>query len=138
MWLFLILFFGPLIELYVLIRVGARIGAFSTIALCVLTAVVGGFLIRWQGWQTLMEAQRRIAMGYPPAAEMLHGAMLVLAGVMLFTPGFISDTLGFLLLVPAVRRAIIRRWWPEAERLSEGPADVITVLPDDDDWPHLR
>ncbi len=133
MGLIAILFFGPLIELYVLIRVGASIGALSTILLCVLTAVLGGVIIRYQGLQLLWQARAQLAAGMPPMATTLHGAMLALAGLLLFVPGFVSDALGFLLLVPAVRRAIIARWFPEALWTEEEPGRVVRVRFLDDD-----
>jgi len=105
--IFLLLFITiPLLELYVLIEVGSGLGGITTIALCLLTAALGGFLIRWQGMQTLLSAQRQMAQGQPPAEQALHGILLALAGLMLFLPGFITDTLGFLLLIPALRRFI--------------------------------
>ncbi len=107
------LFIGlPLIELYVLIEVGARIGGFWTILLCLATAALGGLLIRIQGVLTLLDARARLARGEIPAEHGLHGAMLALAGFLLFTPGFITDAIGFLLLVPAVRRWLIRWLMP--------------------------
>ncbi|RMH61857.1 MAG: FxsA family protein [Zetaproteobacteria bacterium] len=98
----------PLAELYVLIEVGRGIGGLPTIALCLLTAAIGGLLIRWQGLNTLIDARRRMQYGELPAEHGLHGIMLAVSGLMLFTPGFITDTLGFLLLVPPVRRWLIR------------------------------
>ncbi len=126
MGLIALFFFGPLVELYVLIRVGAQIGAFSTILLCVLTAVIGGIIVRYQGLQLLWQARAQLAAGMPPMAATLHGAMLALAGVLLFVPGFVSDALGFLLLIPAVRRAIIARYFPEA-RWTEEEGRVVRV-----------
>jgi len=105
--IFLLLFITiPLLELYVLIEVGSGLGGITTIALCLLTAALGGILIRWQGMQTLLSAQRQMAQGQPPAEQALHGILLALAGLMLFLPGFITDTLGFLLLIPALRRLV--------------------------------
>ena len=127
MWLIALLFFGPLVELYLLIRVGAHIGALPTVLLCILTAVLGGAIIRYQGLQLLWQARAQLAAGMPPMAATLHGAMLALAGVLLFIPGFASDALGFLLLVPAVRRAIIARWFPEAVWTEEESGRVVRV-----------
>lgn len=111
--LFFLLFITvPLLELYVLIRVGSDIGGLATIALCLLTAALGGLLIRLQGLGTLFDAQRRMAHGEFPAEHGLHGLMLGLAGILLFTPGFITDAAGFLLLVPPLRRWIIARLMP--------------------------
>ncbi len=97
----------PLIELYFIIVVGDAFGAFWTVLLVVLTAIVGLSLIRIQGMSTLIRAQRNMALGQTPAVEMLEGIVLAIAGVLLIVPGFITDTIGFLCLIPAVRRAAI-------------------------------
>lgn len=98
----------PLIELYFIIVVGDMIGAIWTVLLVLLTAVIGVNLLRFQGMSTLARAQRNMAQGSMPAMEMMEGIALAIAGVLLITPGFITDTIGFLLLIPASRRAIIR------------------------------
>ncbi|HXH64925.1 MAG TPA: FxsA family protein [Mariprofundaceae bacterium] len=112
--LLLLLVFLPLIELYVLIEVGSRIGGAATILLCLATAAIGGWLVRVQGLQTLFTARRHMMAGQIPAESMAHGLMLSLAGVLLLTPGFVTDIIGFLLLIPALRRVIIHRWIPRA------------------------
>lgn len=99
----------PLLELWLLIEVGSGIGGLSTIALCLLTAALGGFLIRYQGLSTLLDAQKRMAHGEAPIDHGLHGLMIALAGLLLFTPGFITDSIGFLLLFPPFRRFLIGR-----------------------------
>ena len=98
----------PLVELYVIIAVGEEIGAFWTVILVLLTAVIGVNLLRIQGMSTLMRAQRNMAQGAIPAMEMIEGVALAVAGVLLITPGFITDSIGFLLLLPVSRQAIIR------------------------------
>jgi UPF0716 protein FxsA len=98
----------PLIELYFIIVVGDIIGAFWTVLLVLLTAVIGVNLLRMQGMSTLARAQRNMAQGSLPAMEMMEGVALAVAGVLLITPGFITDSIGFLLLIPASRRMIIR------------------------------
>ncbi len=94
----------PVVEIYVLIQVGQVIGALWTVLFVVLTAVIGVQLLRMQGIATLMRAQQRMQSGQLPAEEMVEGIGLVVAGAFLLTPGFVTDTLGFLLLVPAFRR----------------------------------
>ena len=98
----------PLVELYVIIAVGEEIGALWTVLLVLLTAVIGVNLLRMQGMSTLARAQKNMAQGTIPAMEMMEGVALAVAGVLLITPGFITDTIGFLCLFPASRRAIIR------------------------------
>jgi len=105
-FLFALFILLPLAELYLLIEVGSGIGGFSTIALCLLTAAIGGILVRIQGMQTLLQSRQMIEQGQAPAEPMLHGMMIAASGVMLFVPGFITDIIGFALLVPFVRSAI--------------------------------
>lgn len=102
------LFVGlPLIELYVLIEVGAEIGAISTIALTVFTAVLGGLLVRLQGLSVLFRVREVTEQGGVPAVEMMEGAVLLLAGLALLLPGLLTDALGFILLITPIRRALI-------------------------------
>ncbi len=111
MWLFLLLFvMAPLIELYVLIQVGSAIGALPTILLSILTAVIGGYLVRMQGLTVLMRVRSTMDRGETPALELLDGAVLLLCGFALMLPGFITDAVGFALLVPALRHVLIRRY----------------------------
>ncbi len=98
----------PLVELYLIIEVGSVIGALWTVLLVVLTAVIGVTLLRIQGLSTLNRARQSMEMGALPAMEMMEGMMLAVGGALLITPGFITDTLGFLCLIPATRRAMIR------------------------------
>lgn len=103
-WIFLLLFVGvPLIELSVLIEVGSDIGAFSTILLCLLTAAAGLSLIRMQGLKVVADLQNAGTRGQPIVEPLVHGFFLLVAGAFLFFPGFITDVLGGLLLVPPVR-----------------------------------
>lgn len=114
MWLFkgmfgrmLFLFiFLPMIELYLLIMLGSRIGAMPTIGLIVLTGVLGASLARQQGLSVLSRIQREMASGKPPAQELVEGALIVVGGIVLLTPGIITDLFGFSLLVPPIRKAI--------------------------------
>lgn len=98
----------PLVEIYLLIEVGQVIGALPTVGLCVLTAVVGGALLRYQGFQTMMRAQQNLQRGQLPAIEMFEGVALAIGGALLLTPGFATDVIGFLCLIPWSRRAMIR------------------------------
>ncbi|MBV1933608.1 MAG: FxsA family protein [Parvibaculaceae bacterium] len=99
----------PLGEIVVFIEVGDWIGLWPTIATVILTALIGTALIRQQGLATLMEAQRKMARNEVPVAEMLHGFFLVIGGILLLVPGFITDGIGFLLLIPAVRHSLAAR-----------------------------
>jgi len=130
--LLFLLFVGvPLVELYILIQVGQSIGALSTILLCILTAVAGATLIRMQGLSTLMRARRNLDQGMAPAMEMLEGVTLAIAGGLLLTPGFATDILGFLMLIPALRRLAIKRALARMQ-VQYGPAWQHQQRPDSD------
>ncbi|WP_245849886.1 MULTISPECIES: FxsA family protein [Oceanimonas] len=103
-----------LLEIFVFIEVGSAIGAWSTIALILLTAIIGISLVRIQGLQTLMEAQEKVNRGETPAREMVSGMMLALSGVLLLLPGFVTDFAGVLLLLPPVRAALAERFLSRA------------------------
>lgn len=106
---FFILFFCiPLIEIYFLVKVGEQVGALLTIFLVVLTAVIGAFLLRQQGLSTFMRFQKNMAGGQMPAQEIVEGFMLLVGGVLLMTPGFFTDAIGFLCLIPFSRIAIAK------------------------------
>lgn len=105
--LFLIFILVPVIELAVLIKVGSHIGVLWTLALIFLTAVIGVAILRAQGLATLMRANRKLEEGAIPAKELAEGFLLALAGAMLLTPGFVTDGFGFILLIPAVRSALV-------------------------------
>jgi len=96
----------PLIEIFLFIKIGAEIGALSTIALIALTAIVGVALLRHQGLSTLQNVQRQMQQGQVPAVGLLEGIMLFFAGALLLTPGFFTDTIGFIILVPAIRKSL--------------------------------
>ena len=98
----------PLIEIAVYIEVGGRIGLGPTLAGVVLTALVGTFLLRLQGLITLRRAQQAVNQGELPLREVFDGACLLVAGVLLLTPGFLTDALGLLLFLPVVRRLLRR------------------------------
>jgi UPF0716 protein FxsA len=111
MWALLLLFvFAPLIELYFLIQVGSVIGALPTILLSVVTAVIGGYLVRLQGLAVLMRVRTMLEQGETPALELLDGTVLLVCGFALLLPGFVTDAVGFVLLIPPVRHALIRRY----------------------------
>jgi UPF0716 protein FxsA len=105
--LFIAFLLVPLAEIYLLVRVGNVIGALPTVVLVVLTALLGAALIRVQGLATLARIRGALDRGEVPAVELLEGACLLVAGALLMTPGFVTDSVGFLLLVPGLRRHAI-------------------------------
>jgi len=98
----------PIIEIAVLLRVGAAIGWLSALAVVILTAIIGTLMLRQQGLTTLSRAQQRLAGGEMPAEQLLEGVFLMFGGALLLTPGFVTDAMGFLCLVPVSRQAMIR------------------------------
>ncbi len=106
--LLLLFIFVPIIEIGLFIQVGGFLGLWPTIALVLITAFVGASLVRSQGIQTLMSVQGRLQQGEMPAQQILEGVMLAVAGVLLLTPGFMTDALGMLVLLPAPRAMIAK------------------------------
>lgn len=106
--LLVILIAAPLAELALLIAAGREFGVLPVIGACLLTAALGAFLVKRQGLAALKGAERDMAAGKVPVEAAIDGAFLALAAPLLMTPGFISDAMGFLLLVPAVRRTAAR------------------------------
>ena len=120
-WL-LVFFLTPIVEMYLLIKVGGYIGAWPTIGLVMLTAVIGVALLRVQGLSTLTRGMGRLEGGELPAREMAEGILLAVAGALLITPGFCTDAAGFALLVPAFRGAIARRMLARVVMVGPGGA----------------
>ena len=111
--IFLLFVAVPIIEIAVFIKVGGLIGVIPTLALVIAVAIFGTWLLRQQGLQTFNKAQAAMNRGEMPVGEMLDGFFLVLAALLMVTPGLLTDAIGFALLVPQVRRAlgvIARRW----------------------------
>lgn len=100
----------PLTEIYILIKVGGVIGALPTIGLVVFTAFLGALLIRHQGLSTLARAQRSMEQGQLPATELIEGAVILVSGALLLTPGFVTDAIGFACLVPSWRRYAVHKF----------------------------
>ncbi len=106
----LILFIAmPIIEIAVLLRVGAALGWFPTLGIVVLTAVVGTAMLRQQGLATLNKARQRMGAGEMPAQQMLEGVLLMVGGVLLLTPGFVTDAFGFACLLPWSRQWLAKK-----------------------------
>jgi len=106
-YLLLIFIAMPIVEMWVLITVGREIGAWSTIGLVLLTAAVGFSLLRQQGFATLFRARQKMDAGELPAIEMVEAIILAVCGALLVTPGFVTDVVGFVGLVPGFRRLIV-------------------------------
>ncbi len=108
MWLFLAFLMVPLIEIALFIQVGGLIGLWPTLAIVVLTAVVGTYLVKSQGVQAMNNLRRNFSELRDPSEALAHGAMILVSGALLLTPGFFTDAVGFALLAPPVRSAVFQ------------------------------
>ena len=100
LYILLIFIFVPIIEIAVFIQLGSEIGLWNTVILILLTAIIGTFILKSQGMATLQRAQRNIQKHVFPVAEVFDSLCLALAGILLLTPGFVTDGAGFLLFLP--------------------------------------
>lgn len=106
MWLLFAFIGVPIIEIALFIQVGGAIGTLSTLAIVVLTAILGTYMVRQQGRLAIGNLQRSFSELNDPTEPLAHGAMVLISGVLLLTPGFFTDALGFALLIPSVRSAV--------------------------------
>lgn len=111
--LFLLFTLIPIAELYLLIKIGGMIGAFNTVLIILVTAIVGAYLTKSQGFIVINRIQQALNEGRMPGSELLHGLCVLLGGFTLLTPGFITDFFGLSMLLPPIREIYVRL----AERL---------------------
>ncbi len=109
-WLFLAFVIVPIVEIALFMYIGSVVGIGLTLLVVVATAFAGSWLVSRQGRQTWVRIRDEIVVGQQPTAQLVHGAMILVAGALLLTPGFLTDITGFLLLVPAVREGL-RGWF---------------------------
>ncbi len=128
--LFFLFTLVPLLELYLLIRLGTYIGAVDTIAIVIGTGVAGGLLAKSQGLAVLDRMRAELNQGRLPAESLFDGLLILIAGAMLVTPGLLTDGLGLLLLIPWSRQ-VIKSWLKRKmqEKISEGEIHISTHLP---------
>ena len=103
---FLIFICLPVLEIYLLIEVGGQVGAFNTVALIFLTAIIGLYFAKYQGLQTLKSGMINLYQNKMPIYEMMSGASIAFAAFLLIVPGFFTDLIGFLLLIPITRKIL--------------------------------
>ncbi len=125
--LLLLFLLVPTVELALLIEVGSRIGTMPTLALIAITGVLGAFLARSQGLSVLRHMQSEVAAGHLPAATLVDGGIILLAGAVLITPGFLTDAVGFLCLVPAFRKLIRRVLWRRLQRAIQKERPQVLI-----------
>jgi UPF0716 protein FxsA len=124
----LIFIFLPLLEVYLMIKVGSFIGAFNTIFITILTAVVGMYFVKLQGLSTLKSALENLRIQKSSLSEIVHGFCLVIAAFLLILPGFVTDFFGFLLLIPYTRNLILKNFFPKVEKNN---IDIIEINPEE-------
>tara|TARA_B100001248_G_scaffold240441_1_gene206391 strand:+ start:303 stop:728 length:426 start_codon:yes stop_codon:yes gene_type:complete len=100
----------PVIEIYLFIKIGSQIGAFNTISLIFLTAIIGIFYARYEGLNTLKSGFTQLVKKELPAYEIISGAIIAFAAVLLIIPGFMTDIIGFLLIFPLTRKLILKNF----------------------------
>ena len=123
--LFLAFTMIPLVEIYLLIKLGQNFGAITSILLVIFTGILGAYLARMEGLRTLFRIQETMGEGRMPGEELLDALLIAIAGLVLITPGFITDVVGFLLLFPFTRM-LANNWLKERMRAK-------STLRDDDD-----
>lgn len=121
--LFLLFAVIPVIELAILIRVGSYIGTMNTVVIVILTAVVGAYLVKMEGIGVMSRIQKNMQEGIFPADELINGMMILVSGALLLTPGFFTDILGFLMVIP-VTRNIIRIFVMQYIKKKMPPGDI--------------
>ena len=106
---FLSIVLVPIVEIYLFIKIGAQIGAFNTILLIFVTAITGIIYARYEGLNTLRSAYSQIIKQETPAYEIISGAAIAFAALLLIVPGFATDIIGFLIILPVTRKLILRK-----------------------------
>lgn len=136
----------PMLEIAAFVIIGGEIGVFYTLTLIVVTAIIGSILLRIQGFGLLAKIQADMGAGKVPAREMVHGLMIMIAGVLLLTPGFVTDGCGFLLFIPPIRDAAwhflkgrfsvvnLNQGAPFSGRSQQNTGDGPTIDLDEDDF----
>ena len=134
---FLIIVVLPALEIFLMIKIGAEIGALNTLALIFLTAIIGVYYARLQGIQTLRSGIKRLYENKAPIYEIISGASIALAALFLIIPGFFSDLIGFLLLIPISRNILLKILLREREinksKINEKTIDGEIVNKDKDE-----
>ena len=115
----------PIIEIYLFIKIGTQIGAFNTISLIFITAIIGIIYARYEGLNTLRSGFSQLIKNELPAYEMISGAAIALAALLLIIPGFATDIIGFLLLFPLTRKIIIKKFSFNKEYKKKTNTDYI-------------
>ena len=115
----------PILEIYLFIKIGSQIGAFNTISLIFLTAIIGVIYARFEGLNTLRSGFSQLIKNEIPAYEMISGAILAFAALLLIIPGFATDFIGFLLIFPLTRKLIFNNFSKKFKKENKSRNDFI-------------
>ena len=115
----------PILEIYLFIKIGSQIGAFNTISLIFITAIIGVIYARYEGLNTLRSCLSQLIKNEIPAYEMISGAILAFAALLLIVPGFATDFIGFLLIFPLTRKLLLNNFSKKFKREKENKNDFI-------------
>ena len=121
----LTIIFVPIIEIYLFIKIGSQIGAFNTISLIFITAILGIFYARYEGLNTLKSGISQLVKNQVPAYELISGAVLTFAAFLLILPGFATDILGFLFIFPLSRKIILERFLKKFKNQNQQTKEFI-------------
>ncbi len=125
--LLLLFILVPIIEIYLLITVGGFIGVWPTVLLIILTAIIGTHLLRAQGLATLQKMQKTLQQGQLPTFALVEGIFILIGGVLLLTPGFFTDAVGFICLIPILRKYLV--FWMikrfQVQQVRRGSPEII-------------
>ena len=123
---FFIIFLAiPAIEIFLMIKIGGKIGALSTVSLVFLTAVIGLYFAKIEGIKTLKSGFSNLYQNKVPMYEIMSGASIAIAALLLITPGFFTDTIGFLLLIPTSRKIIINMFFSKKVKNMKNKSDIL-------------
>ena len=115
----------PIVEIYLFIKIGTNIGAFNTISLVFITAIIGVVYARYEGLNTLRSGFAQLIKNESPAYEIISGAAIAFAALLLIIPGFATDMIGFLLILPLTRKLIFGKIFKNVEMKKETKKDYI-------------
>ncbi len=124
---FLILIGLPALEIFFMIKIGAALGALNTVALIFLTAIIGIYYARVQGLQTLRSGLKNLYQNKSPVYEIISGASIAFAALLLIVPGFLTDIIGFILLIPITRNIFFKILFREKKGIVEKPTEGKTI-----------
>ncbi len=121
----LLIILVPILEIYLFIKIGSQIGAFTTISLIFVTAIIGVFYARYEGLNTLKSGMSQLYKNQMPLFELMSGAALAIAALLLIIPGFATDILGFLIIFPLTRKIIFKTFANTRKKEVHNKDDLI-------------